>query len=155
MRIFYFYNKSKRRSIKFEDGISLRNGETLDLSKFEGWDASNEDIVSIETGIVRLKKSGSVFLSNKIGEKVYIFELYVPANAVVYRMNTKIDSRDYQKVFVNQGHRGHDKRSSANGVLEDEINLKVAKGMLKQRGIDVQMSRTNDAYVSAQYINNI
>ncbi len=52
---------------------------------------------------------------------------------------------------MDPGHGGIDDGASGFGHLEDELNLQVAKiveSKLKQKGIEVKMSRTSDVYIS-------
>lgn len=57
-----------------------------------------------------------------------------------------------KKVFLDPGHGGNDSGAvGVNGLLEKNINLEVAKkvrDLLKQQGLEVKLSRENDATVS-------
>ncbi|MDY3208429.1 SH3 domain-containing protein [Clostridium baratii] len=145
------YNKNE---VVIENGISLRKGETLDLSKYPGWDMSNKNTVSInDKGIVTPKNEGTVYLSKKIGDKVHIVEVYVPNSSTSYSIKpfSNTVDRNYYKVFIDPGHGGYDDGSSGNGLLEDELNLQIGLKLQKKleaRGIEVKMSRTTDEYLS-------
>ncbi|WP_338627273.1 SH3 domain-containing protein [Clostridium baratii] len=145
------YNKNE---VVIENGISLRMGETLDLSKYPGWDMSNKNTVSIsDKGIVTPKNEGTVYLSKKIGDKVHIVEVYVPNSSTSYSIKpfSNTVDRNYYKVFIDPGHGGYDDGSSGNGLLEDELNLQIGLKLQKKleaRGIEVKMSRTSDVYLS-------
>ena len=145
------YNKNE---VVIENGISLRKGETLDLSKYPGWDMSNKNTVSInDKGIVTPKNEGTVYLSKKIGDKVHVVEVYVPNSSTSYSIKpfSNTVDRNYYKVFIDPGHGGYDDGSSGNGLLEDELNLQIGLKLQKKleaRGIEVKMSRTTDEYLS-------
>ena len=145
------YNKNE---VVIENGISLRMGETLDLSKYPGWDMSNKNTVSIsDKGIVTPKNEGTVYLSKKIGDKVHVVEVYVPSSSTSYSIKpfSNTVDRNYYKVFIDPGHGGYDDGSSGNGLLEDELNLQIGLKLQKKleaRGIEVKMSRTTDEYLS-------
>ncbi|AUN13664.1 N-acetylmuramoyl-L-alanine amidase [Paraclostridium sordellii] len=58
---------------------------------------------------------------------------------------------DGYKVFIDAGHGGRDNGSSYGDRIEDKINLQIANKLeakLKKSGIDVEVSRCNDSYVS-------
>lgn len=142
------------KDIIVENGISISEGETLDLSAYPGWKMSNNNTVKIdENGILTPINEGTVFLRNEIDDKVYIVEVYVPGDQKVkgYSTQSTAVNRDYYKVFVDPGHGGSDNGASGFGNLEDELNLKVAKlveAKLIAKGIQVKMSRTSDVYVA-------
>ncbi|ENZ02565.1 hypothetical protein HMPREF1092_01800 [Clostridium thermobutyricum] len=146
-------SKYSNDEVVVENGISLRKGETLDLSKHKGWEMSNNNVIEInENGIATPKETGTVYLSNKIGNKVHIVEVYVPSNSAFYRTSrsNSVD-RNYYKVFIDPGHGGADNGASGNGLLEDELTLQISlklKNILQSRGIEVKMSRESDVYVS-------
>jgi N-acetylmuramoyl-L-alanine amidase/uncharacterized protein YraI len=137
-----------------ENGVSIKKGEALDLSKTSEMEMSNNDIVKIDAnGVVRPIDEGTVFLSEEINEKVYITEVNVSSSETKAATSPSMATKDrgYYKVFLDPGHGGIDNGASGFGYLEDELNLKVAKmveSKLKQKGIDVKMSRTSDVYLS-------
>ena len=54
-------------------------------------------------------------------------------------------------ITIDPGHGGHDPGAVGNGLQEKEINLSIAlkvQKILKQKGINVVMTRTNDTYLS-------
>lgn len=56
-------------------------------------------------------------------------------------------------VVIDAGHGGHDPGATGNGLLEKNINLDIAKRvekLLKDSGFIVNMTRTNDQYLSLQ-----
>ncbi|SCI72556.1 N-acetylmuramoyl-L-alanine amidase LytC precursor [uncultured Clostridium sp.] len=147
-------NKYKSENIVVEDGVSLRKGESLDLSAHPKWEKSNENTVEIsENGIVTPINPGTVFLSQKIGDKVHIIEVHVARNRVrtySFAAMPKVN-RDHYKVFVDPGHGGQDSGAVGNGHYEDELNLAIAKKVeqkLIAKGIEVKMSRNSDEFIS-------
>ncbi len=144
-------NKYNIEDVVVENGISLEKGDTLDLSQFPNWDLSDNETVEISSsGVVKAINEGTVYLSQEIGDKVYIIEIYVPANnseLSVEPRNTQ--PRSYYKVFIDAGHGGSDSGSIGFGYKESDINLQVAKKIeakLKDKGIDVKMSRNTDVF---------
>lgn len=136
-----------------EDGVVLNLGESLDLSKYPNWTLSNNDVVVIdEKGIVKAENEGTVFLSQKIGEKVYVIEIYVQDNnnSKLYTKNPKISDNEKYRVFIDPGHGGSDPGASGFGRKEADINLQVSlklKSRLESKGIEVVMSRTTDEFL--------
>jgi N-acetylmuramoyl-L-alanine amidase len=52
-----------------------------------------------------------------------------------------------KKVVIDAGHGGSDPGTSANGIIEKDINLKISKyiyNRLKELGVDVALSRETD-----------
>ena len=118
------------KDIVIEDGISLKMGETLDLSEFPNWKLSNLNTVKInEDGLLETVGKGTVFLSQEIKGKVYIIEVYVSLPKSTYRAvsNDLSRKRDYYKVFIDPGHGGSDSGAVAFGRLEKDLNLQVSK----------------------------
>lgn len=69
----------------------------------------------------------------------------------VFVSSISIAHADGYKVFIDAGHGGKDNGSSYNDRIEDKINLQIANRVeekLKKLGIDVEVSRNNDSYVS-------
>ncbi|MBM7834755.1 SH3 domain-containing protein [Clostridium sardiniense] len=149
-------SKYNQKEVIVENGISLRKGESLDLSKYPDWEMSNSNTVTInDKGVVTPKNSGTVYLTKKIGDKVHVFEIYVPKNSSSTYSAPKSNTvdRDHYKVFIDAGHGGHDNGAYGNGVYEDELNLQIAlriQKKLEAKGIEVRMSRTSDVYLSLE-----
>ncbi|GAA0705147.1 hypothetical protein GCM10008904_12870 [Paraclostridium ghonii] len=146
--------KYKNEDIIVEEGVSLRSGETLNLSEHPNWEMSDNDTVKIsKEGIVTPVNPGTVFLSQKIGKKVHVLEVYVPQvkiKAYSFAEMSKVD-RDHYKVFIDPGHGGSDCGAVGYGNYEDNLNLQVAnrvKQKLEVKGIEVKMSRTGDEFLS-------
>ena len=146
-------NKYKIEDVVVEDGISLNVGETLNIPQFTNCDLSDNETVEISSnGTIKAINQGTVFLSQRIGEKVYIVEVYVPDNMSRESVEPyNIQTRGYYKVFVDAGHGGSDPGALGFGYRESDINLQIAKKVeakLKDKGIDVKMTRTTDTYYS-------
>ena len=146
-------NKYDLKDIVVEPGVYLTKGETLDLSKYPNWELSDNETIEINSnGIARAVNEGTVFLSQRIGEKVYIVEIYVPSEISTVNLESRgAKSRGYYKVFIDAGHGGTDPGALGYGYRESDLNLQVAKKVeskLKSKGIDVKMSRNSDIFYS-------
>ena len=140
--------------VNIEDGISLHIGETKDLSNNPNWKLSTEGIVSLsKDGQLKAIGSGTVFLSQKINNKIHVMEIYVPKverKAHKYYVEPGSPQRDYYKVFVDAGHGGHDSGAPGFGKNESQVSLEIAKKVeqkLKEKNIHVKMSRETDKYL--------
>ncbi|MGL4913996.1 MAG: N-acetylmuramoyl-L-alanine amidase family protein, partial [Romboutsia sp.] len=63
---------------------------------------------------------------------------------------TTVSANSY-KVLIDPGHGGRDNGSAHSVYIEDSINLQIAnevRNELKKEGIDVEMTREDDTYVS-------
>lgn len=146
-------NKYDLKDVVVEPGVYLTKGETLDLSQYPDWELSDNETIEINSnGIVKAVNEGTVFLSQRIGEKVHIVEIYVPSDSSMFSIESRdIQPRGYYKVFIDAGHGGTDPGSLGYGYRESDLNLQVAKKVeskLKSKGIDVKMSRSSDVYYS-------
>ena len=144
------YNKDE---LVIENGISLELKESLDLSQYPNWKLSNNDIVSIdENGILTPIKEGTVFLTQQIGDKVHVIEVYVyEEKAQQNRSEIDSKSRNYYKVFLDPGHGGSDPGASGFGKNEKQLNMEISnkiQSKLASKGIEVKMSRTSDVYLT-------
>ena len=146
-------NKYDLKDVVVEPGVYLTKGETLDLSQYPNWELSDNETIEINSnGIARAVNEGTVFLSQRIGEKVYIVEIYVPSEISTVNLESRgAKSRGYYKVFIDAGHGGTDPGALGYGYRESDLNLQVAKKVeskLKSKGIDVKMSRSSDIFYS-------
>ncbi|MBC8630926.1 N-acetylmuramoyl-L-alanine amidase [[Eubacterium] tenue] len=142
------------QDVIIEDGIALYIGETKDLSEHPNWKLSNNSVVSIdENGQLKAIGGGTVFISQKIGNKLHVVEIYVPDNSPKYYSFYKAQpkSRNYYKVFIDPGHGGADSGAPGLGNKnEDDLNLEVAmkvKKKLEDKNIEVKMSRESDEFI--------
>ena len=146
-------NKYDLKDVVVEPGVYLTKGETLDLSQYPNWELSDNETIEINSnGIARAVNEGTVFLSQRIGEKVYIVEIYVPSEISKVNIESRgAQPRGYYKVFIDAGHGGTDPGALGYGYRESDLNLQVAKKVeskLKSTGIDVKMSRNSDIFYS-------
>ena len=146
-------NKYDLKDIVVEPGVYLTKGETLDLSQYPNWELSDNETIEINSnGIAKAVNEGTVFLSQRIGEKVYIVEIYVPSEISTVNLESRgAQPRGYYKVFIDAGHGGTDPGALGYGYRESDLNLQVAKKVeskLKSKGIDVKMSRSSDIFYS-------
>ena len=146
-------NKYDLKDVVVEPGIYLTKGETLDLSQYPNWELSDNETIDINSnGIAKAINEGTVFLGQRIGQKVYIIEIYVNSSVSTLNIRSKEDQpREYYKVFIDAGHGGSDPGALGFGYRESDLNLQIAKKIeskLKSRGIDVKMSRSSDIYYS-------
>lgn len=146
-------NKYDLTDVVVEPGVYLTKGETLDLSQYPNWELSDNETIEINSnGIARAVNEGTVFLSQRIGEKVYIVEIYVPSEISKVNLESRgAQPRGYYKVFIDAGHGGTDPGALGYGYRESDLNLQVAKKVeskLKSKGIDVKMSRSSDIFYS-------
>ena len=103
-------NKYDLKDVVVEPGIYLTKGETLDLSQYPNWELSDNETIDINSnGIAKAINEGTVFLSQRIGQKVYIIEIYVNSSVSTLNIRSKEDQpREYYKVFIDAGHGGSD-----------------------------------------------
>ena len=146
-------NKYDLKDVVVEPGVYLTKGETLDLSQYPNWELSDNETIEINSnGIAKAVNDGTVFLSQRIGEKVYIVEIYVPSEILKVNIESRgAQPRGYYKVFIDAGHGGTDPGALGYGYRESDLNLQVAKKVeskLKSKGIDVKMSRSSDIFYS-------
>lgn len=148
-------NRHELEDVIVENGIVLLKGETLDLSKYPNWELSNTNSVEIdENGILTATNEGTVYLSQQIGEKTYIIEVYVAEKLQNSPSTyTSVVDRDYYKVFLDPGHGGDDPGALGSSHRESDLNLQIAKlveAKLNAKGIQVKMSRTTDTFLSLE-----
>lgn len=76
-----------------------------------------------------------------------------PPTVIFNPTDNKKSSGDKKKVIVDAGHGGTDVGATSGGIYEKDITLDVAKRvekLLKQKGYQVVMTRSDDTYVSLQ-----
>lgn len=146
--------KYNPEDLVIENGISLKLNENLDLSDYPNWEISNKDVASIDNnGMLIPTKEGTTFLSQKIGSKVHIVEVYVYKEETKYlqsESNARV-SRNYYKVFIDPGHGGSDSGATGFGRTEKKLNMEIAnrvKSKLEAKGVQIKMSRTTDVYLT-------
>lgn len=142
------------KNIIFEDGISIKVGETIDLNKINPeanvkWIARDTETVVISDKLTG-KSEGTTFLIGNSGDKHYVKEVYVYGNEnnISFYRNSP---RDHYMVYLDPGHGGYDPGARGNGIIEKELVLKLSmaiKSRLEKKGIEVITSRDKDVFVS-------
>lgn len=145
--------KYNKKDLIVENAIAIKLDETLNLSEHPNWELSNNEIAKIDkNGVVKPLKEGTVFLSQKIGSKAHVIELYIfneKTNYITKNAKAKSSEAKY-KVFIDPGHGGSDPGTVGSIKSEKELNLEIAeivKSKLENQGIEVKMSRTSDVYL--------
>lgn len=160
-------NEYGEDTLIFDDGIVLNENEEIaigDLSTEEeiNWISRDESIVKIvDKNIVTAISTGTTFLIGEKDGKYHIKQTYVAANEAKARSISTYNIENARKgqyvVYLDPGHGGSDPGASGNGIIEKELNLKIALGVrdrLQNMGIIVKMSRDTDKFVSLQDIAN-
>jgi len=142
------------KNIIFEDGISIKVGETIDLNKINPeanvkWIARDTETVVISDKLTG-KSEGTTFLIGNSGDKHYVKEVYVYGNEnnISFYRNSP---RDHYLVYIDPGHGGYDPGAKGNGIVEKDLVLKLSmaiKSRLEEKGISVVTSRDKDEFVS-------
>lgn len=122
-----------------------------------------EAIVNVGSGDVLNVRSGpstnnSIIGSYKDGTQVNIYRYegdwaYVSSGSITGYVNSYYlgAPSSGKKIAIDAGHGGSDTGAIGNGLLEKEINLSIAlkvESLLKQKGIQVVMTRNNDTFIS-------
>ena len=122
-----------------------------------------EAIVNVDYGDILNVRSGpstnnSIVGSFKAGTQVSIYRYegnwaYVSSGSITGYVNSYYlaTPSSGKKIAIDAGHGGTDKGAIGNGLLESEINLSIAlkvESLLKQKGIQVVMTRNNDTFIS-------
>ena len=141
-------------NIIFEDGISIKIGESIDLKEInpEGsikWNARDKEIIALSDKLTG-KSGGTTFLIGNSADKNYVREVYVYGNEnnISFYRNSP---RNNYMVYLDPGHGGYDPGARGNGIVEKELVLNLGnriKSKLEREGIQVVMSRTGDEFVS-------
>ena len=119
--------------------------------------ASN-DVLNVRSGV---GTSHSVVGELKLNDQVSVYRYegdwaYIKSGNVTgyvnsyYLSSTKVEETK-NKITIDAGHGGSDPGASGNGIIEKELTLDVAKRVekiLKDKGIEVVMTRTSDVYPS-------
>lgn len=142
------------KNIIFEDGISIKVGETIDLNKINPeanvkWIARDTETVVISDKLTG-KSEGTTFLIGSSANKYYVKEVYVYGNEnnISFYRNSP---RDHYLVYIDPGHGGYDPGAKGNGIVEKDLVLKLSmaiKSRLEEKGISVVTSRDKDEFVS-------
>lgn len=158
-------NEYGEGNIIFDDGIVLEEDEVIslnDLSDNENinWKSKDNGILQVTDDSVKSLSSGTTFLVGESNGKYYVRQVYVPENIISARTSySSYNNFNARKskyvVYLDPGHGGTDPGASGNGIIEKELNLKIALGVrdkLQSMGITVYMSRDTDKFVSLEDI---
>lgn len=150
-------------NIIFNDGIVLKENESISLNELSGddsirWFSKDTDIAKVTDGNqVETVSTGTTFLIGEKDGKYNVIQLYVAplnqASKAISTYNNEV-KRQYV-VYLDPGHGGSDPGSSGNGIIEKDLNLKLALGVrdrLQNLGVKVIMSRETDKFVALQDI---
>lgn len=150
-------------NIIFEDGIVLKETESISLNEISGddyirWVTRDTNIAKIiEGNQLQTVSTGTTFLIGEKGGKYNVIQLYV---SPLYQASRAISAYNNARkaqyvVYLDPGHGGTDPGSSGNGIIEKDLNLKLALGVrdrLQSLGVKVIMSRETDRFVALQDI---
>lgn len=146
--IIYLYNVSKYNDANFKAAYlkTFFENSTIDLMPKVGLKLT----VPIEQDAMVNTYLGSDGRALKISLKQLKKVTQTPV--ILNPANPKKTS-DKKKVVIDAGHGGTDAGAIGGGIKEKDITLDISKRietLLKQKGYDVKMTRTNDTYVSLQ-----
>lgn len=141
-------------NIIFENGISIKKGETLDLEEVNPdstikWSARDEEILYISDKATAVSE-GTTFLIGESENKYHVAEVYVYGNENMVSFYRHSPREEYV-VYLDPGHGGSDPGAMGNGIIEKELVLKMSlemKSRLEVKGIKVIISRDKDVFVS-------
>lgn len=160
--------KYGEENVIFDDGIVLNENEEiseLELSNETSinWKSEDNNIIEITSeNIVKALSSGTTFLVGEKDGKYYIKQVYVAPTTMassdeISNYSRAVERKGNYVVYLDPGHGGYDPGSNGNGIVEKELNLKIAlklRDKLEGMGIVVKMSRDTDKFVSLQDIAN-
>lgn len=153
-------------NIIFEDGIVLNENEEMSIEALSteteiNWISKDESIVKIvDKNTVRAMSSGTTFLIGEKDGKYHLKQTYVAdsyATAGISTYNIENARKGQYVVYLDPGHGGKDSGAIGNGIIEKELNLKIALGVrdrLQSMGIIVKMSRDTDKFVALKDISD-
>ncbi|MGG7058014.1 cell wall-binding repeat-containing protein [Clostridium tertium] len=158
-------NEYGEDNIIFDDGIVLEESEEISLSDLSNelsinWKSRDNSVVEVTNDKVKGISYGTTFLIGEENGKYHVRQVYVSSTVMNARSSVSTYNADNARkgqyvVYLDPGHGGSDPGSSGNGLIEKELNLKIALGVrdkLQSMGIVVYMSRDTDKFVSLQDI---
>lgn len=158
-------NEYGEDNIIFDDGIVLEESEEISLSDLSNelsinWKSGDNSVVEVTNDKVKGISYGTTFLIGEENGKYHVRQVYVSSTVMNARSSVSTYATDNARkgqyvVYLDPGHGGSDPGSSGNGLIEKELNLKIALGVrdkLQSMGIVVYMSRDTDKFVSLQDI---
>ena len=154
-------------NIIFKDGIVLKENESISLNELLedasiNWFSKDTEIAKVtDENQLETLSTGTTFLIGEKDGKYNVIQLYVsPLNKAsrsisAYNNNNNNVRKGQYVVYLDPGHGGSDPGSSGNGIVEKDLNLKLALGVrdrLQNLGVKVIMSRDTDKFVALQDI---
>ena len=150
--IIYLYNVSKYSDTLFKGTFkdTFFEGAVIDLMPKIGLKLT----IPIEQSALVNTYLGADGRSLKISVKEVKKKTQMPVNPVIFSPpNISVKKSGKQSVVIDAGHGGSDTGAIGGGIYEKDITLDVAKRVekiLKQKGYDVKMTRSQDSTVSLQ-----
>lgn len=150
--IIYLYNVSKYSDTLFKETYkdSFFEDAKIDLMPKIGLKLT----VPLEQDAFVNTYLGADGRSLKISVKQVKRKSQTSVNPVIFNpSNTSVHKSGKQSVVIDAGHGGSDTGAIGGGIYEKNITLDIAKRvekLLKQKGYDVKMTRTDDSTVSLQ-----
>jgi N-acetylmuramoyl-L-alanine amidase len=151
-------------NIIFKDGIVLKENESISLNELLedasiNWFSKDTEIAKVtDENQLETLSTGTTFLIGEKDGKYNVIQLYVSplnkASRSISAYNNNVRKGQYV-VYLDPGHGGSDPGSSGNGIVEKDLNLKLALGVrdrLQNLGVKVIMSRDTDKFVALQDI---
>lgn len=156
-------------NIIFKDGIVLKENESISLNELLedasiNWFSKDTEIAKVtDENQLETLSTGTTFLIGEKDGKYNVIQLYVSplnkASRSISAYNNNNNNNNVRKgqyvVYLDPGHGGSDPGSSGNGIVEKDLNLKLALGVrdrLQNLGVKVIMSRDTDKFVALQDI---
>lgn len=148
--IVYFYNVSKYNDANFKEAFknTFFENAVIDLMPKVGLKLT----IPIEQDAMVSSYLGSDGRGFKVKIKQSKKKIITQPSIILNPANPKITTSK-KRVVIDAGHGGADAGAIGGGIQEKAITLDVAKRvetLLKQKGYEVKMTRTNDTYVSLQ-----
>ncbi|MGG7142779.1 cell wall-binding repeat-containing protein [Clostridium nigeriense] len=158
-------NEYGEDNIIFDDGIVLEESQEISLSDLSNelsinWKSRDNSVVEVTNDKVKGISYGTTFLIGEENGKYHVRQVYVSSTVMNARSSVSNYNADNARkgqyvVYLDPGHGGSDPGASGNGLVEKELNLKIALGVrdkLQSMGIVVYMSRDTDKFVSLEDI---
>ena len=157
-------------NIRFEDGIVISKGETVQVNDIFPWiddfetiQSNNSTILSVDGLMINGNNEGVTFLVVKQADAYHVLQVYVYDESIMdYSIRGAEVKRSRYVVYIDAGHGGKDSGAVANGIKEKDLNLIIAlkvRDKLNDNGVEVVMNRDTDVFVdfkeTAKHANNV
>lgn len=121
----------------------------------DSWDVLNvRSGPNVDHSVVgKLNVNTQVSVYRYEGDWAYIKSGNISGYVNSYYLSSSKVKESKAKITIDAGHGGTDPGASGNGIIEKELTLDVAKRverLLKEKGIEVVMTRSTDTYLSLQ-----